>query len=124
MRWGRKAEAVKDTIEAKSAVIADAFRQVTHGDLEKARASLTAGGIGVPQAFADRRSLGALAVAATAFGVVAIGAFAIGRLSVGRMRVGQAEIGRLRIGELEVGSILAPAVASYRARRPALLDEE
>lgn len=120
MFWGRKAEAVKEAAEAKGAAVAEAFRHVSAGDLDKAKASLSAEGLGVPQALRERQALGALAIGACAFGAVAIGAFAIGRLSVGRMSVGDARIGKLTIGELEVQSLTRPEfVDRIAARLPA-----
>ena len=119
MLWGRKADAVKTAVEAKGAAVAEAFRHVGAGDLDKARASLSAEGIAVPDVLRERRALGALAVGACAFGAVAVGAFAIGRLSVGRMAIGDARIGRLTIGELDVQSFTRPEfVDRITARLP------
>lgn len=117
MLWGRKVEAVKETMEAKGAAVADAFRHVSEGDLDKARASLSAEGFGVPDALRDYRAFGALAIGACAFGAVAIGAFAIGRLSVGKMSVGDARIGKLSIGELEIESFTRPQFVERLAAR-------
>lgn len=117
MFWGRKAEAVKSVVEAKGAAVAEAFRHVGEGDLDKAKASLSAEGIGVPQALRERQAIGTLAIGACAFGAVAIGAFAIGRLSVGRMTVGDARIGKLTIGELEIQSLTRPEFVDRIAAR-------
>lgn len=117
MLWGRKADAVKTAVEEKGAAVASAFRHVGEGDLEKAKASLSAAGVGLPEAFRDTRALGALAIGACAFGAVAIGAFAIGRLSVGRMSIGDARIGKLTIGELEVQSLTRPEFVDRLAAR-------
>lgn len=117
MLWGRKIDAVKETVEAKGAAVADAFRHVGDGDFEKAKASLEAQRIGVPGVLRERRALGALAIGACAFGAVAVGAFAIGRLSVGRMSIGDARIGKLSIGELEIESFARPAFVGRLADR-------
>jgi hypothetical protein len=124
MLWKQKAEAVKEAAQEKGAAVAEAFRHVTHGDVEKAQASLAAGGVALPDALRETRGLGAVAVGALAFGAVAIGAFAIGRLSVGRLAVGDASIRRLHIGQLEVDSFDTPRLAALRARRRALFGGE
>lgn len=54
----------------------------------------------------NERTLGALAVGASAMGALAIGAFAIGALAIGRLAIGCARIRRLEIDELVVARLL------------------